>query len=201
MPSGSYTTTDPTGNLQVQAQGGTQSGNTNNQQTVNANQTGSTSGTTVNNNTYLPWQSGLQQTAGNAAANYVQSGGPPPGVTGAPPALVSAYMSQFNQNVAPQIAAAQGPGSGAIGSNLALGLEQLNAGVYGTNLSAYQNAIAQAGALGFNAVGNSGANSQSSAGASNQASSNNTQQSQNWQQALADLNAIAGTHTVSGIIP
>lgn len=195
-----YTNTSPVTNTQIQTQGGSQSGSVDNNQAVNAQQTGTTTGNQNQANTYSGGQAALQQATIDAAGNYIQSGAPPPGVTGAPPQLVSAYMSQFNQNVAPQIAAAQGPGSAAIGSNLALGLEQLNANVYGTNLNAYQNAMAQAGSLAFNPIGQSATNAQNSVGQSGQTSTSNTDTSQNWQQALADLQHISETNTVSGTI-
>lgn len=195
------TTNDPGIQTQAGTSGGSQQGTIANTQGTTATQTGGVSGQQAQGNVYQPWQSQLQQTAGNAAGNYVTSGAPPPGVTGAPPQLVQAYTDSYNQNVAPVIAAGQGPGSSAIGSGLALGLEQLNAGVYGTNLSAYQNAIAQAGGLGFNSVGTTGTQGQTTTGATNQQSTSNTNQNQNWQQAMADLLSAAGNTTTTTISP
>jgi hypothetical protein len=174
--------------------GGNQTGSVNNQQQSTSTQQQNQTGQETQSNVYQPWQSSLQQTAGNAAGNYVTSGGPPPGVTGADPALQHAYVDQYNQYVAPQIAAAQGPGSSALGSQLALGLEQLNANVYGTNLSAYQNAIGQAESIGFNAVGQAGNQGQTAAGTSALNSKSNTQTQQDWQQAMADLLNVAQTY-------
>ncbi len=189
------TTTDPTIALQTSASTGNQTGTVNNQQGVQAQQTGNTSGNQNQSNVYTPAQQGLQGQAIGAAGNYLSTGAPPPGVTGADQALVNAYTSQYNQQVAPQIAAAQGPGSAQIGSQLALGLEQLDAGVYGTNLSAYENAMAQAGTLGFTPTGTTANNAQGTTGTSSQTSTSDTQQQQDWQQALADLQAISGSNT------
>ena len=192
---GSTTSNSTTG--QVGASGGNQTGTVNNQQQATSTQQQQQTGQQAQANTYLPWQSTLQQEAGNAAGNYVTTGAPPPGVTGADQALQSAYVDQYNQYVAPQIAAAQGPGSSALGSQLALGLEQLDANVYGTNLSAYENAIAQAGTLGFTPVGTTGTQSQAATGTTGLKSTSNTQTQQDWQQAMADLLALAGTTTSS----
>ena len=188
--SGSSDSTTTQGGLS----GGNQTGSVNNQQQATTTQQQAQTGQQAQSNVYQPWQTGLQQTAGTAAGNYVTSGGPPPGVTGADPALQHAYVDQYNQYVAPQIAAAQGPGSSALGSQLALGLEQLNANVYGTNLSAYENAIAQAGTLGFNAVGTTGTQGQQSTGTTGLRSTSNTQTQQDWQQAMADLLNVAQSY-------
>lgn len=180
--------------VQAATSGGNQTGSINNQQQVSAVQTGSQSGSQDQDNVYHPWQTNLQQTAGDAAGNYVTSGAPPPGVTGAPQQLNQAYTDNYNEFVAPQIAASGGPGSPALASNLALGLEQLNANVYGTNLSAYQNAIQQAGTLGFTPIGVRGAQGQTTTGTSAQSSTSDTQSQQDWQQAMADLLTLAN-HT------
>jgi hypothetical protein len=179
---------------QIGASGGNQTGSVNNTQNATTTQNQTQTGNETQSNVYLPWQGSLQQTAGTAAGNYVTSGAPPPGVTGAPPQLQQAYVNSYNRFVAPQIAAAQGPGSSALGSELALGLEQLNANVYGTNLSAYQNAINQAESIGFNSVGSQGQQNQAASGQSNLASTNNTRTQQDWQQAMADLLNLASTN-------
>jgi hypothetical protein len=191
--SGGSTGAAQSGSVQGQLTGstGSQTGTINNQQQSNATQTGSLAGSQAQSNVYQPWQQTLAQEAGTAAGNYVTGGTPPPGVTGADQALEQAYTDQYNQVVAPQIAAAQGPGSSALGSQLALGLEQLNANVYGTNLSAYQNAINQAGTIGLTPEGVTGTQGQTTTGTQAQTSTSNTQQEQDWQQALADLSAIA----------
>lgn len=175
---------------QLTGSAGSQQGTTNNQQQSNATQTGTLAGQQAQSNVYQPWQQALAQEAGGAAGNYVTSGAPPPGVTGADQALEQAYAQQYDQTVAPEIANAQGPGSPALGSNLALGLEQLNANVYGTNLAAYQNAINQAGTIGLTPEGTTGTQGQTTTGTQAQTSTSNTQQQQDWQQALADLSAI-----------
>ncbi len=186
---------------QVGTSGGNQTGSVNNTQGVQTTQTGSQSGTQNQNNVYQPWQQNLAQTAGTAAGNYITSGAPPPGVTGADQALSQAYTDQYNQYVAPQIAAAQGPGSAALGSQLALGLEQLNANVYGTNLSAYENAIAQGGTIGLTPEGVTGAQGTTTTGTANQKSTSNTQQQQDWQQAMADLLALSQNQTTTTTVP
>ncbi len=182
---------------QITGSGGSQQGTTNNQQQSNATQTGTLAGSQNQNNVYQPWQQTLAQEAGTAAGDYVTSGAPPPGVTGADQTLTNAYVDSYNQNVAPQIAYAQGPGSPALGSNLALGLEQLNANVYGTNLAAYQSSINQAGTIGLTPEGVTGAQGQTTTGTEGQTSTSNTQQQQDWQQALADLSAIANANSTN----
>jgi len=164
-------------------EGTIQSGSSNATTTSNANATGQQ----ASQNVYQPWQTALQAQAGGAASNYLTTGQAPSGVTGAPPQLVSAFTDQFNQNVAPQLAAQYGAGSPAIASQLALGLEQLNANTYSTNLNAYQNTLSQAGNLGFNAVGQTGTSGQQ------QNSTSNTNET--WQQALADTYNMSSTAT------
>jgi hypothetical protein len=172
---------------QVGASGGNQTGTINNQQQVNATQSGTLAGQQNQNNVYLPWQQQLQGTVGTALNNYGTTGTPPPGVVGADQALNQAYTDSFNQFVAPQIAASGGPGSPALGSDLALGLEQLNANVYGTNLGAYETALGQGVTASLTPTGVAGAQGQTTTGTSAQNSTSNTQQQQDWQQALADL--------------
>jgi hypothetical protein len=169
----------PGSSFQNTSQSGTASGSS----TSNTQQQGTANTQQQQANVYQPWQSGLQQQAGQAASNYLTTGAPPPGVTGAPAQLVQAYMDQFNQQVAPQLAAQYGAGSPAIGSQLALGLEQLNASVYGTNLNAYQNEIGQAGTLGFTPVGQTGTSAQQ------QQATSDTQGS--WQESMSNVQNMA----------
>lgn len=192
------TTTTLGGNIQAGASGGSSSGTINNTQSGSTNTTQNQTGSETQNNVYLPWQQTLGGQTGAALGNYITSGGPPPGVTGANDALNNAYTHSYMQNVAPQMAAAQGPGTSAIGSGLALGLEQLNADVYGTNLNAYLNATGQAGPLSLTPTGETGQQSQSSTGHANSNTTNNTTQNQDWQQAMANLMAMATSVNSAG---
>lgn len=148
------------------------------------------SGTSAQQNTYQPWQTGLQAQAGQAAGNFLQTGNLP-GTFGAPPQVTQAYIDNFNRSVAPQLAAQYGAGSPAIGSQLALGLEQLQAQVYQNQSANFSNALNTAGGLGFQAIGQTGQQQQ--------AQTQNQQSNSNWQateNTVANLQAAA-TNTQS----
>jgi hypothetical protein len=116
--------------------------------------TGSSTGTGAVNSqqVYNPWQQQEQQEAGQAASSFLQTGNLP-GTLGAPPAETQAYVNNFNQNVAPQLAAQYGAGSPAIASQEALGLSQLAGSEYSQGISALSGAVQNAASIGFNAVG------------------------------------------------
>lgn len=143
-------------------------GNQNTSSTGAANATG----TSAQQNTYQPWQTGLQAQAGQAAGNFLQTGNLP-GTFGAPPQVTQAYIDNFNRSVAPQLAAQYGAGSPAIGSQLALGLEQLQAQVYQNQSANFSNALNTAGGLAFQSVGQTGQQ--------NQAQTENQKSNTNWQ--------------------
>jgi hypothetical protein len=140
---------------------------------------------------YNPWQQSEQQQAGQAASSFLQTGNLP-GTLGAPPAETQAYINNFNQNVAPQLAAQYGAGSPAIASQEALGLSQLAGSEYSQGISALSGAIGQEANIGFNAIGSNQAGAQSSA-----QESQNKGESTDWQTLTNTLNE-GTTNTATG---
>ena len=160
---------------QTQAQSGTQS------QTTTGSQ--QTSGTGAAQNTYTPAQQQLQQEAANAATQFLQTGNLP-GTFADPPSVINAYMENFNQNIAPELAAQYGAGSPEIGSQMAIGLEQLQAQLYQTQSSNFNNALNTIGNQAYTPVGQT--QQQASTGTS---TSNTTGRWQDIGTTVADLQA------------
>lgn len=145
-------------------QGSQASGTSNQNGTINTTSSGATNSTTVANttgsgssqaaaaNTYSPQQQAAQNAALQAGTNYLQTGNLP-GTFGAPPQVTQAYVDNWKQNVAPQLAAQYGAGSPALGSSLALGLEQLQAQVYQNQSANFSGALGQVSNAAFNALG------------------------------------------------
>lgn len=118
--------------------------------TVNqSNQSGQNNsyGTATGNqaNVYTQGQQNLQGQVGGAIGNTLAGGGIPGADTNFVPQQMQAYADYYNRYVAPGQAAQGGAGSPAMASGLALGLEQLQAGlgstIYQTNAGAYNNAL------------------------------------------------------------
>jgi hypothetical protein len=176
------------GNIQTQSGGQTQlaniaqasSGSSRSQSTGQA--VGTQAGETAN--VYQPWQSGLQEQAGQAAGNFLQSGNLP-GSFAMPPQVAEAYASNFNRFVAPGIAAQGGAGSPAIASQMALGLEQLTADMYRTQSGNFGNALGQAQSLGFTPVG------ATQSGRSQE--DTNAQSAGSWQQVQDTVQSLAAS--------
>jgi hypothetical protein len=126
---------------------GSQTGNENINTTGVSNTNQSSSGNQQQANTYLPWQQQMQGQVAGAQSNLL-AGNVPTSLTN-PQASTQAYMQNFNQYVAPELAAQYGAGSPAIGASLSSGLTNLAAQNYQAGVSNYQNAInsAQTGAL------------------------------------------------------
>lgn len=154
-------------NTQTTTGGGATSSNTNQQGTGNQAQQQA--------NVYNPWQQQEQQQAGQAASAFLQTGNLP-GTLGAPPAETQAYINNFNQNVAPQLAAQYGAGSPAIASQEALGLSQLAGSEYSQGISALSGAINQEAGIGFNSIGSNQAGNQAQ-----QQTTNTTGRTADWQ--------------------
>lgn len=166
----------------------TSAGATNSTTIANTTGQGQTQGT--QNNTYQPWQSGLQQQVGQAAGNFLQTGNLP-GTFGTPQVVTDAYISNWKQNVAPMLAAQYGAGSPALGSSLALGLQQLQAQVYQNQSNNFSNALSSAGNTAFTATGNTSNSNQSQ---SENAKSNTTSAWwQNQDQTINMANAASNT--------
>jgi len=129
-----------------------------------ANTTQSSSGTQQANqqNTYLPWQQSAQGNLG-AAANNILTGNVPTSYTN-PQQTTQAYMNNFNQYVAPELAAQYGAGSPAIGASLNSGLTNLAAQNYEQGLANYNTGVATAGSLAMTPSGQTSTGSQQNQG-------------------------------------
>jgi hypothetical protein len=170
----------------------TQTGGNNVTAVSNANTTQNSQGTgqSQQSNTYLPWQQQLQGQLGQAEGNLL-SGNVPSSYTN-PQAATSAYMNNFNQYVAPELAAQYGAGSPAIGASLNSGLTNLAAQTYQQGFSNYGNAVSAAATPALTAVGATGNQSQQQSGTSD------TTQTEN----VTDLiNMIESTHSAGINMP
>jgi hypothetical protein len=155
----------------------------------NANTTQQTSGTGQTNqqNTYLPWQQQIQGQVGQAEGNLL-SGNVPTSFTN-PQAATQAYMNNFNQYVAPELASQYGAGSPAIGASLNSGLTSLAAQTYEQGITNYGNAVSGAANTALTATGQTGTQAQQQQGTSQ------TTQEQN----LTDLINMINSTNSSGI--
>lgn len=107
---------------------------TTNQQTGQAQ-----TGTSQQQNTFTPGQTGVQNNLGGLWQSFLQ-GNIPSSFTN-PAAATNAYQSNFNTQVAPGLAAQYGAGSPVIGSQNALGLAQLQGNLYNTGVQNYAGAL------------------------------------------------------------
>jgi len=104
--------------------------------------TGQTTG--GNTGTYQQYTPGQQALQGNLGSLYqnILAGQIPSSFTN-PQAAINAYNTNFQQSVAPQLAAQYGAGSPQIGSQNALGLAQLQGNLYNTGVQNYLGALGQ----------------------------------------------------------
>jgi hypothetical protein len=128
-------------------------------------------GTTAQNNTYGVGQTNLQGNLGSLYQSLL--GGNIPSSFTNPAAATTAYNSNFQQQVAPGMAATLGAGSPAINSQNALGLAQLQGNLYNTGVQNYSNALGQATNYGLTPTGGTGSTTGQGASASQGQSTSN----------------------------
>jgi hypothetical protein len=107
------------------------------------NQTGqqSSAGSQQQLNAYTPGQQGLQGNLGGLYQSLL--GGNIPNSFTNPAAATNAYNTNFQTQVAPQMAAQYGAGSPAIASQQALGLAQMQGNLYNQGVQNYMGALGQ----------------------------------------------------------
>lgn len=188
--SGGVTQQSPT----TQAQNTTTIGGANTK--ANTSSTGNTASQGNTANTYSPFQQELQQEAAGQAGQFLATG-IAPGVQQELDAQKAAYMQNFNESVAPQLAAQYGAGSPAIGSQLAQGLVSLTSDVYQNQAGQFNSALGTAGNLAYNATGaSSNTNQQQAANTASKTSSNDWQNQTNL---LANSGStVAGLSNTTG---
>lgn len=91
-------------------------------------------------NTYTPGQQGVQGQLGPLWQSFLQGNIPSSFTT--PQAPMNAFVSNYNQNVAPGIAAQYGAGSPVNASNEALQMQQMQGNLYNTGVSNYLSGMA-----------------------------------------------------------
>lgn len=171
-------------NLSVNA--GTTSASGSSNQTGSAVNTGAYTGTS--NNIYTTGQQNLQGQVGGAAGSILGGADALSAESSnIIPQNMQAYADYYNRYVAPQEAATGGAGSPAIASNLALGLEQLQAQlapqIYNTQAGVFSNALGTAENAAYTPTGATNSGTQSSA--------QQTAGSGNWQSSSDQLSALA----------
>lgn len=171
-----------------------QNGLQNGWQNSTTNTSGTNSGT--NANTYNASQLAAQGQLGGQYSQYLQNGIPQS--FAAPQAEINAYNQQFQNLIAPGIAAQQGGGSAGIGQEGALGLSQLMGNLYATQSQNYLTGLGQLQNMAYTPTGNTYSGQQT--GTSNTTgtygsatSSNGTQNNQGNQngQSLSVLQQLA----------
>lgn len=149
------------------------------------------SGAQNQQNTYNAGQLALQ---GQLPQQYLQAlqGQVPQGFT-APQSVIDAWNTNFQNYIAPGIAATKGAGSPAIASQQSMGLQQLLANMYQQGQSNYSNILGQSSQYAMNPTGQNVQNSQQSsgnttgltnqqtAGTSGQSTTSNWQVQQPWE--------------------
>ena len=105
-------------------------------------------GASTSANVYSPTQQALQSQTGQSLLNFLSSGTVPGNLT-APPSVLQAYSTDFQNYVEPSIAAQYGAGSPQIGGQEALGLQNLMANLYQTGVNSYLSGENLAGQLGY----------------------------------------------------
>lgn len=180
--------TDPTagGGPNLSVNTGTTSGSGSSSQTGSAATSGNYSGTSQN--IYTPGQQGLQNQVGGAAGTVLGGASDLSAESSQIiPQSMQAYSDYYNRFVAPQAAASGGAGSPAIASNLALGLEQLQAQltpqIYSTQAGVFSNALGTAENAAYTPTGATNSGTQSS--------TQDTTGSGNWQSSSNQLSALA----------
>lgn len=153
--------------------------NTTGSQISNTQQQGTQNGQAAQQNTYQPFQQALQGETAQSLGKYIQSGDLPSDWS-MPSVLSQAYNQNFNQSVAPGLAAQYGAGSPAIASAQAQGLVNLEAQSYQNQQQNYQSALGQAGNIAFTPTGTTAQNQSANQGTSK----TNSNWQQNMDQAL-----------------
>lgn len=117
-------------------------------------------------NVYNPQQQGIQGDLGGFY-NQMLQGNIPQSFTN-PSAPMQAFSANFDNNVAPGLAATYGAGSSAANSQKALAMQQLQGSLYNTGVGNYMNALGGAQNYAFNPIGGTsqGANQGQQLGAS-----------------------------------
>ena len=100
---------------------------------------------------FTPQQLALQQQVSGGMGNFLQ-GNIPTNFT-APQSVLTAYQQQFQNQVAPGLAAQYGAGSPQIASQQNQGLTSLLGNLYQTGTSNYGNALNSAGSYAMNPIG------------------------------------------------
>lgn len=103
---------------------------------------------------YSPAQQGMQGSLGSMLQQFL-SGQVPSSFTD-PTALMNQYNQQFNNSLAPQLAAQYGAGSPQIGSQYNQGLVNLLGNQYNQGFSNYSNALGQGLQYAFQPIGSTG---------------------------------------------
>ena len=165
-----------------------QSGSSN--ATNNLNQASSQSGaqSQQSNNLYGAGQQNLQQQLPNLLSSFLQTGNLP-GSFGAPSSVINAYNQNFQQSVAPGLAAQYGAGSPQIGSQQSLGLQQLLSNLYQTQSGNFNNLLNTGSQIGFTPIGQTGSGQQVQSGNLAQQQTQN----QNWQANNSLLGSLLST--------
>ncbi len=102
-------------------------------------------------NAYNPNQQSLQQNLGGMYQNFL-SGQVPTAFTD-PSALMAQYNQNFQNSLAPQLAAQYGAGSPQIGSQYNQGMVNLLGNQYNQGFSNYNNALNSGAGFAFNPIG------------------------------------------------
>jgi hypothetical protein len=177
--------------------GGNQTGVTNTGQSSTGGVTTGGTGTTQQSNVYQPWQQQLAQTAGNSASDYSQTGNLP-GNFGAPPQVAQAYIDNWKQNTAPQLAVEYGAGSPQLGRSLMQGLEGLTSQTYQNQTQNYNNTLGQATTLAQTPTGQTSSQAGNNTTSDWQNQALNSNQQTNWQQDQNQLIDAATAASNSG---
>jgi hypothetical protein len=127
-------------------------------------------------NTYGAGQQALQQQLPSVLSSFLQTGNLP-GTFAAPQQVLNAYNSNFQQSVAPGLAAQYGAGSPEIGSQNTLGLQQLLSNLYQTQSGNLNNVLNTGANIGFTPIGQTGTGNTSNTANTTQ----NQTQNQSWQ--------------------
>lgn len=167
-----------------------QNTNTTGSQRQSTNQTSANQSQGAQANVYNPEQDQLQQLAAKQAAQYLQTG-VAPGVDASLAAQSAAFKQNFNQMVAPQMAAQYGAGSPAIASAEAQGLVNLTSDVYKNQGSQFNSALGTAAGMAYTPTGSVDAN---------KANASSTLKSKSdWQQAMDQSLNMAANSNYFGI--
>jgi len=185
---GNTNTTSNTNTLQNAATTGYQNSTTNSSATNSG----------VNANTYNASQLAAQGQLGQQYSDYLQNGIPQS--FAAPQAELNAYQQQFQNLVAPGIAAQQGGGAAGIGMSNTLGLSQLLGSLYNTQSQNYLTGLGQEQQMAYTPIGNtySGQQNQTS-NTSGTYGSNTTQSGVQNNNGTTNGNSLSVLQQLSGL--